>query len=71
MGSLATALPDEINRVRKVQDQYKELRGQPGVLVEPTIMMMEASIEAAIKASASGDVVAMLLAYEDLKGWEE
>ena len=69
MSSLAEMLPNEINRVRAVQDTFKELRGMPNVMVEPQIAMMEASIKAAIAASASGDVVAMLLAYEDLKGW--
>lgn len=71
MGSLATALPEEINRVRAVQDAYKELRGMPNVIVEPQIALMEASITTAIAASASGDVIAMLRAYEDLKGWQE
>ena len=71
MTSLAEALPAEINRVRGVQDTYKELRGAPNVIVEPQIMMMEAAIQAGIAACASGDVVAMLRTFEDLKGWEE
>ncbi len=70
MASLATALPDEIKRVRQVQDEFKSLRGEPNVIVEPQIMMMEAAIDAAVSAAASGDVIAMLAAYEDLKGWE-
>lgn len=71
MASLAVELPAEINRVRGVQDTYKELRSMPNVIVEPQIAMMEQSIQSAIKASASGDVIAMLRAYEDLKGWSE
>lgn len=71
MTSLATALPEEINRVRRVQDAYKDLRGMPNVIVEPQIAMMEQCIQSAIAASASGDVVGMLRAYEDLKGWQE
>ena len=71
MTSLAEALPAEIKRVRGLQDQYKELRGMPNVIVEPQIMMMEHAIDRAIEASASGDVVAMLRAYEDLKEYEE
>lgn len=71
LSSLATALPDEINRVRGVQDTFKALRGKPNVIVEPQIAMMECDIQAAISASAEGDVVAMLRAYEALKGWEE
>jgi hypothetical protein len=71
MSSLAEALPAEIKRVRIVQDAYKELRSMRNVIVEPQIAMMEAAIQAGITASASGDVIAMLRAYEDLKGWVE
>lgn len=71
MTSLAEALPAEINRVRAVQDAYKELRSLPNVIVEPQIMMMEQAIQNGIRASAAGDVIAMLRAFEDLKGWEE
>jgi hypothetical protein len=65
--TLADALPKEITRVRGVQDQYKTLRGMPNVMVEPQIMMMEAEIQAAMKAMAEGDVVAMLRVYRSLK----
>lgn len=68
--SLAEALPREINRVRAVQDTYKQLRGMPGVIVEPAIAMMEASIAEGIAALASGDVVRMLRSHEDLKGFD-
>lgn len=70
MPSLATELPKEINRVRAVQDTFKALRGMPNVMVEPQIALMERDIQAAITASSSGDVVAMLRAFEALKGWE-
>lgn len=68
--SLADALPNEINRVRGVQDAFKALRGMGNVIVEPQIMMMEASIQRGIRAASSGDVLEMLASYEDLKGWE-
>ena len=57
MSSLATALPEEINRVRAVQETYKSLRGQPGVMVEPQIAMMELAITTAIAAAAAGNVI--------------
>ena len=69
--SLAEALPREINRVRELQDQYKELRSLPNVIVGPQIAMMEQAITSAIEASVQGDVVAMLRAHEALKGWSE
>lgn len=71
MSSLGEELPNEINRVRAIQDTFKALRGMPNVIVEPQIAMMEHDIQAAIKASASGDVIACLRAYEALKGWQE
>jgi len=70
MGSLATELPNEINRVRQLQDEFKSLRGMSNVIVEPQIAMMEGAIQQAIKACSSGDVIAMLRAYENLKGYE-
>jgi hypothetical protein len=71
MGTLATALPNEINRVRELQDEYKSMRGMPNVMVEPAITMMENSIRDAIAATTGGDVVNMLRCYEDLKGFSQ
>jgi hypothetical protein len=65
--SLAEALPAEINRVRELQDQFKSLRGM--ALVEPQIAMMEADIQAGIKAAAEGDLTAMILSCTALQGW--
>jgi hypothetical protein len=70
VSSLAQELPTQINRVRELQDEYKSLRQMPNVIVEPQIAMMEGALQNAIRASASGDVVAMLRAYETLKGFE-
>ena len=47
--TLADGLPEEITRVRGIQDRFKSLRGMPNVIVEPQIMMMEAKIQAAIQ----------------------
>lgn len=65
-GSLGEALPYEMARVRdKVLPMYLEI-GLPGV---PAATMMRMSLDAAAKAMAEGDVVAMLRCYEDLKGY--
>ncbi len=69
--NLAEALPEEITRVREIQDMFKELRQFPNTIVEPQIAMIEHDIQAAIKACAEGDVVEMLRAYQTLKGWSE
>jgi hypothetical protein len=68
--SLAEALPREINRVRSLQDRFKELRGTPNVIVEPQIEIMEIEIKQAIKACAEGDVVAMIASYQTLKEYD-
>lgn len=71
MPSLAEAMPVEIKRVRALLDIYKSMRGQPNVMVEPAIALMEQSIDNAIDALARGEVLCILRAYDDLKGFEE
>ena len=64
--TLADALPREIERVRdELMPQYKAI-GNPGILA---YTMMQLSVKAAERAIAAGDVVAMLRAYQDLKGF--
>lgn len=70
MSSLAEELPREINRVRGLKDQLTQLSHLPGVMVGLSVAVMERSITEAINAQGSGDVVRMLHAYEDLKGYE-
>lgn len=64
--SLAEALPLEQARVREVLELFKSI-GPAGMF---GAAMIETSLRAADKAAASGDVVAMLRAYQDLKGIE-
>lgn len=71
MASLAEELPAEIKRVQVVRSYYEELRSMPDVIVGPQIAMMTAAIDEGVASLASGDVVRMLRAYEELKGWEE
>ena len=71
MTTLAEDLPKQINRIREIQEHFKELREMPNVICEPQIAMMELSIRTAILAQGSGDVVQMLKCYEDLKMYEE
>lgn len=64
--TLGDALPREMARVRdEVMPAYIEI-GAPGTIA---LMLMRVSLDAATKALAEGDVVAMLAAYEDLKGY--
>lgn len=71
INTLADALPREMARVRdQVMPQYLALRDMPNVIVEPQLAIMRASLDAAAKAMAAGDVVAMLRCYQDLKEYE-
>lgn len=65
MTSLAEALPAEQARVRKLREQYLSI-GDAG---KPAAWMMEQSLQRADNAAISGDIVAMLAALEDLKGY--
>ncbi len=65
--SLGTALPKEMTRVRDtVIPPYIEI-GPVGAIA---LAMMRQSLDAAQTALAEGDVIAMLRAYEDLKGYQ-
>lgn len=68
MRTLADALPEEQARVRRLAQRYRDpiLNGAG----ELAAQMMDASLDAAEKAVASGDVLAMMLAHDDLKGYE-
>jgi len=69
--TLGDGLPREMARVRdEVLPQFLALRGLPNVICEPQIAMIRQALDAAARAMASGDVVAMLRAYQDLKGYE-
>ena len=65
--NLAEALPREQQRVRGLIEFYRSI-GPAGAF---GVAMMQASLAAADRAAASGDVVAMLAAYQDLKEYEE
>jgi len=63
METLADALPKEMARVREVLGNYKEI-GPAGMF---GAAMIEQNLRAADAAVMSGDVVAMLRAYNALK----
>lgn len=64
--SLGQALPLEQARCRELLTMYKSI-GPAGFF---GATMIEAGLRRADEAVMSGDVVAMLQAYEDLKGYE-
>lgn len=66
MGTLADALPKEQERVRELIPIYESI-GAPGAFA---LAMMKNSLREADNAAASGDVVAMMRALEDLRGYD-
>lgn len=68
--SVGEALPREMKRVREVvlPAYYEILPDNP--MAQFTIMTINGSLDAAAKALAEGDVIAIIRAYEDLKGYE-
>lgn len=69
--TLAEALPKEMARVRdEVLPQFIALRGRPGVMVEPQILIMQAELDEVARAMMAGDVVAMLRVYQSLCGYD-
>jgi hypothetical protein len=65
MKNLTEALPEEQQRVRELLPIYDAI--PTGVFAAT---MMRQSLARAEQAAASGDVVAMLAAYEDLRGYK-
>ena len=67
--TLGDALPKEQARVRKLILMYRDplLNGAGNIAAT----LMEQSLRKADEAVMSGDVAAMILAYEDLKGYQE
>jgi hypothetical protein len=66
METLADALPKEQERVRELIPIYESV----GVAGAFAVTMMKSSLRAAEIAAASGDVVAMARALEDLRGYD-
>ena len=64
MTTLADALPSEIERVQDMIPIYESVP-----MGHIAAGLMRASIKDAHRAMVSGDVVAMLAAHEDLKGY--
>ena len=64
--SLGTALPAEMKRVRdEIMPAYIQI-GAEGAIA---LAMMRADLDAATKALAEGDLIAMVRSYDSLKGY--
>lgn len=63
--SLGDALPKEISRV---QEMYAEYMSIPAGFIAASLMKID--LDFAVKASTSGDLIAMIQAYEKLKEYQ-
>lgn len=68
--SVGEDFPRQQARVRKCLAQYRSLDGMPGVNVSFAIAALEQVLRRADEAAISGDVIAILRSYEELKGCE-
>lgn len=66
MSSVGMEFPKEQARVRELLTQYKAI-GPAGMF---GAAMIEQALQRADQAAISGDVVAILRSFEELKGWE-
>lgn len=76
--TLGDALPREIKRVQQKKERWVEYaaemeRMSPGSAMgmKLTMNIMQVHIDAGVAALASGDVVAMLAAHEELKSYSD
>lgn len=65
--NIVQGLTDEILRVAEISKEYKSLPGGSGMLAAA---MMDAAIEKAKKAQASGDILKMIPALKELQEFE-
>lgn len=73
MSSVGAELPKQLTRVAALREQYREAAKTAGPQANfgPAIAMLTASITRAEAALGSGDVIACIQAFEDLKGYSE
>lgn len=57
---------NQIDRVIRIQEEDKRLEGGAGLLAAA---MMQVSIDNAKRSVSTGDIIEVLKAYEDLKGY--
>ena len=73
--TLADALPAEIARVQAKRERWlgyaREMGPQGAAGMAFTTRIMQAEINEAVQALASGDVVRMLRAHDALKGYSD
>ena len=71
---LADALPREIARISAKRDRWRDMMKEHPDLafgMNLTVAIMQAEIDRAVRACASGDVVEMMAAHQALKDYSD
>jgi hypothetical protein len=69
--TLPGALASEIRRVTDLRAEYREAQAMTAIgNMAPAIFMMSRSLDAAVAAAGSPDIVGQVRALSDLRGYE-
>lgn len=73
MISLAEALPEQIKRITAKKERWQKMMvdNDMGPGMQFSINIMQAEIDAAVEALASGDVVKTMIAYQALADYND
>lgn len=75
METLADALPREIARVSAKRDRWRDMMSAHPELAQSgmkiSVAIMQAEIDAAVRACANGDIGEMLAAHQSLKDYSD
>ena len=75
MDTLADALPREIARVSAKRDRWRDIMSAHPELAQTgmkiSIAIMQAEIDAAVRACANGDIAEMMAAHQSLKDYSD
>jgi len=72
--TLADALPRQIDRVMAKRDRWIRMAAEHPEMASSlafTVALMQHDISVAVRAAASGDVIAMMTAYENLTDYDD
>lgn len=69
--NVSEKLAREIRRVTELRGHYEEAGRQPGVIVAPALLLMDAALEQACIAAGHHDALTQISAVQMLEGFEK
>lgn len=70
--NLPEGLAREIRRVTELRCFYEKVGEEsPRLIVEPAMILMDRALDTACEAFGSGDIIKMMAAHQELKGFEK